>query len=134
MKNLTNLIFAAAALVVTAGMAMAQGIKAEVPFAFRAGGKLMPAGEYRVQETNRSGGAPILNLVNVEARSSVYTLPFRSNSVAADAPKLVFECSGSACALTKLTDAHGLSYGFSHPNWGKGEDTRVAVIRAVLVK
>ena len=134
MKNLTNLIFAAAALVVTAGMAMAQGIKAEVPFAFRAGGKLMPAGEYRVTERQTSGGGPVFTLVNADAHSAVMAMAQPGNPTAKDDPSMTFACSSGNCALIKMTAGKGLVYGFGHPSWGKNEDTRVSVIRAVLVK
>jgi hypothetical protein len=61
MKNLTkNMMIAAAALVVAAGAAQAQTIKAEVPFSFRVAGTVLPAGEYRVVTQSR-GGLPIFS-------------------------------------------------------------------------
>ena len=48
--------------------------------------------------------------------------------------KLTFECSGAQCALVKMSSDEGRTYGFSHPSLGRDEPTRVAVIRAVLVK
>ena len=133
MKNLTNMMIAAAALVVTAGMAKAQAIKAEVPFSFHVGGKLMPAGEYSVN--SQSGPSDrVFNLVNADAHSSVFTLPYQIDANKGGDAKLVFECSGANCALVKMSAGTGLTYGFSHPKWAKGEDTRVAVIRAILVK
>ena len=45
MTNLTkNIMIAAAALMVVAGVAGAQTIQAEVPFGFRAAGTVLPAG------------------------------------------------------------------------------------------
>ena|SRR5207302_129763 len=133
MKNLTNMMIAAAALVVTAGMAKAQVIKAEVPFAFHVGGKLMPAGEYSVNSQSGASGQ-VFNLVNADAHSSVYAMPYQINSSRGGDAKLIFECSGANCALFKMSAGTGPTYGFSHPKWSKGEDTRVTVIRAILVK
>ena len=135
MKNLTkNMTIAAVALMVAAGAAQAQIIKAEVPFSFRVAGTLLPAGEYRVVTQSR-GGAPIFHLVNVEAHRSIMTMAYPDNSVkpGGDA-KLTFECSGAQCALVKMSSDEGKTYGFSHPSLGRDEPTRVAVIRAVLVK
>jgi hypothetical protein len=56
MKSSTmNLILAATALVVASTAASAQTLKVEIPFAFTAQGKLMPAGNYTV--TRSSGEA-----------------------------------------------------------------------------
>ncbi len=58
MKKLTTkLMIAAAALVVAAGAASAQTMKAEIPFAFRAGDKVMAAGTYRVETLSTQTGA-----------------------------------------------------------------------------
>jgi hypothetical protein len=136
MKNLTtNMMIAAAALVVATGMAQAQTIKAEVPFSFRVAGTAMPAGEYRVETTRTHGGAPIVWLVNPDAHRSVVTMAYPRNSVqAVSDPKLTFECSGTQCALVQVSSGSGETYGFSHPSLGRDEPTRVAVIRAILVK
>src|SRR5271169_4577719 len=49
MTNFTmKMMVAAATVVVAAGTASAQNLKADIPFTFRAGGKVMAAGTYRV--------------------------------------------------------------------------------------
>ena len=135
MKNLTtNMMIAAAALVVAAGVAQAQTIKAEIPFSFRVAGTVMPAGEYRVESKSRVG-APIFWLVNADAHRSIVTMAYLHDYVPSTGePKLTFECSGANCALVRMSSGQGETYGFSHPSLGAEEPARVAVIRAVLVK
>jgi hypothetical protein len=135
MKNLTkNMMIAAAALVVAAGAAQAQIIKAEVPFSFRVAGTVMPAGEYRVESGSRVG-VPTFWLVNKDTHRSIVTMAYLHNSGQASSdPKLIFECLGAQCALVKISSGQGETYGFSHPGLGRDEPTRAAVIRAVLVK
>jgi hypothetical protein len=127
------MMIAAAALVVAAGAAQAQTIKAEVPFSFRVAGTVMPAGEYRV-EARSHGGAPIFWLGNPDAHRSIVTMAYPRESVKPGGdPKLTFECSGANCALIQVSSGQGEAYRFSHPSLGGEEPTRVAVIRAVLV-
>ena len=82
MKNLTkHTMIAAAALVVAAGAAQAQQLKAEIPFSFRASGTLMPAGEYRV-EGIRSQNTMIFKLINVDTNRAVLAVSNAGNNPA----------------------------------------------------
>jgi hypothetical protein len=135
MKNLTkNMMIAAAALVVAAGVAQAQTIKVEVPFSFRAAGTVMPAGKYWVGRS--AVGVPIFQLINMDTHRSILAVPYETSDQKPGSPEasLTFECSGAHCALVKLANGTGKAYGFQHPSPGRDEDTRVAVIRAVVVK
>jgi hypothetical protein len=137
MKNLTkNMMIAAAALVVAAGAAQAQSIKAEVPFSFRAVGTVMPAGEYWVTVKNSTGGTPILSVTNRDTHRSIMAMPYPASSrvPANHDVSLTFECSGASCALVKVAPGTGHSYQLRSPKFGGNEDTRVAVIRAVLMQ
>src|SRR5437868_14368894 len=101
MKNLTkNMMIAAAALVVAAGAAQAQQLKAEIPFSFRAAGNVMPAGEYRVVPGHASG-APIFQLINADAHSSAFAMPYAGNPAPTDNAKLTFQCVGANCWLSQ---------------------------------
>jgi hypothetical protein len=135
MKNLTTkMTIAAAALMVAAGVAGAQTIKAEVPFGFRVAGTVMPAGSYRV-DANTSAGIAVFRLTNEDTQHSIMTLPY-GNSIQkkGETPaSLTFECSGSNCALVSVAPGSGQSYKIWKPKMEQGEDTRLAVIRAVLV-
>ena len=135
MKNLTkNMTIAAAALMVAAGVAGAQTIKAEVPFGFRVGGSVMPAGLYRVNTSSTSGGA-MFTLTNEDTHQSLLTMPYASNiQKGGETPvSLTFECSGENCALVRVAPGSGQTYHIWKPKMEKGEGTRLAVIRAVRV-
>ena len=134
MKNLTkNMTIAAAALMVAAGVAGAQTIKAEVPFGFRVAGTVMPAGSYRVNAN--TGGIAVFQLTNEDTHRSTLTLPYaHNNQKPGDAvASLTFECAGANCALVRVAPGSGQSYQIWKPKVENGEDTRLAVIRAVLV-
>jgi hypothetical protein len=137
MKNLTkNMMIAAAALVVAAGVAQAQSIKAEVPFSFRASDTVMPAGEYWVNTTGSLSGTKIFKLTNVDTHRSILALPYVTTDRKPGSPEasLTFECGAAHCALVQLAPGNGQAYRFLSPKLGRDEDTRVAVIRAVMVK
>ena len=88
MKNLTkNMTIAAAALVVAAGVAQAQTIKVEVPFSFRAGGTVMPAGEYRVNARYSNGGIRVVQLTNTDMRHSTLAMPFQTKAPKPGSPE-----------------------------------------------
>lgn len=135
MKRFTmNLTIAAAALLVAAGTASAQGLKAEIPFAFAANGQQMQPGTYRLSAHTGTAGATIF-LDNLDTRRSVVIL----GHVNQDAwnnrdpeAKLVFECVGSRCALERIwTGEAGRRYDLyiKHPS-----DTGLASIRVVSIR
>src|SRR5947209_1711342 len=133
MKTLTNMMIAAAALVIVAGAARAQVIKAEVPFSFQASGASLPAGGFRLERMPSQNSATIFRLANVDSSRAILVAPHvKSNAPAGDA-KLTFECSGDHCALAKMDMGDGLAY-WLPTKLVKGEDTRVAVIRVVIAK
>jgi hypothetical protein len=140
MKNLTtNLMLAAIALAAAPGVVSAQQLKAEIPFAFRAQGTMVPAGTYTVTKNNTSG-LPKFLLRSVASGNSILLV----NPIPGDPKKaweasgaavLEFECGDSGCALNRLWSGHSSpAYTFSHPNAEKGERTRLAVIRLAVSK
>jgi hypothetical protein len=134
MKNLTkNMTIAAAALMVAAGVAGAQTMKAEIPFGFRAAGTVLTAGSYRLVGNN-SSGTEMFTLINQDTHRSVLTIPYPPDTQKqGGVPTLTFECSGADCALVQVAPGNGRGYRLQKPSLGKDENTRVAVIRAVLV-
>ena len=137
MKNLTTkMTIAAAALMVAAGVAGAQTIKAEVPFGFRVTGTAMPAGSYWVNEITTAGGVTVFKLTHEDTHHSVLTVPYANNTQKRGeaATSLTFECSGENCALVRVAPGSGQNYQIWKPKMENGEDTRLAVIRAVLMK
>ena len=136
MKNLTkNMTIAAAALVVAAGVAGAQTIKADIPFGFRVAGTVMPAGSYSVKAVDSQVGIAVFKLTNEDTHGSVVTMPYppneqkRGEAIAS----LTFQCSGANCTLVRVAPGNGQGYEIPKPKLGKDEDTRLAVIRAVVV-
>jgi hypothetical protein len=136
MKNLTkNMMIAAAALTVAAGVAGAQAMKAEVPFGFRVSGTVMPAGAYRVTASTTTAGVEVFKLTHEDTHRSVLTVPYANNIQKRGdaATSLTFECSGADCALVRMAPGSGQSYQIWKSKMERGEDTHLAVIRAVLV-
>ena len=121
---------AAVTLTVAAGCASAQGLKAEIPFTFKAGGAILPAGSYLLTE---STGMRYVQMRNMDTLKSILLVP----SSAADAskawrsegtPKLGFVCGDGRCVLTQIWNGDGPSYQFHTPGFGKNTKTHVAVI------
>jgi hypothetical protein len=130
-----NMMIAAAALMVAAGVAGAQTIKAEIPFGFRAAGTVLPAGSYRVSASHSSGGSLAVTLRNEDTNQAVVTIPYAHDvPKSGDAPvSLTFECAGTDCALVQVAPGSGQTYRFWKPKTNKDGEARLAVIRTVLV-
>jgi len=134
MKKLTTkLMIATAALVVAAGAASAQTMTAAIPFEFRAGGRVMEPGTYRIY-SSRLSGVPIFRLLNVNLGESATLLgqvPVDPKKAwqAEGNPKLAFACTSGSCALAELWEGSGShAYTFHGPKLGKDE---TAVLREI---
>ena len=111
MKNLVNkMMVAAAAMAVVAGVASAQGMKAEVPFSFHAAGASMPAGTYWVTPLSQLNGTPMFRLLNSDEKKPVVVLSrtelTKGKGIYTDA-KLVFRCSDGDCSLAQIWTGTG---------------------------
>jgi hypothetical protein len=73
---------------------------AEVPFAFVASNRTLPAGKYNVSELRP--GSAIFSLRNAEGQSIFVQLPL-SEDGKPENPSLTFACYGSECVLAKVT-------------------------------
>jgi len=139
MKNPTmKTMIAVAAFVAVAGVASAQNqtMEAKIPFAFRASGKVLAPGTYRVSV--QSSGLPIVVIQNRE--SGVLTQA-RSNGDAKAAwsstgkAVLQFECGSSRCSLTDVwMGGANPVYKVPAPSLGKDEPRRLAEIAMTPVK
>ena len=133
-KFSTKLMIAAATVVVAAGVASAQTMKAEIPFAFRAGEKTMPAGTYQVTNLNRQAGISMFRLADENSREAIIAVPrlatdARQAWVAAGKPLLSFECTDSRCALTSLWVGRGYpAFVLYQPKLGRDEHARTATV------
>ena len=127
MKRLTKYMAAAAAvLMMTAGVVSAQSLmKAEVPFAFSVGNKVVEPGTYQVGLVSGLNNS-VLHVYNVKAGSG-YLLVAQSRGdasrqwIASGLPRIGFDCSTGACILTKIWFGHGSAYQLYRPKTKGGE-------------
>jgi hypothetical protein len=136
MKQLTINLMAAAAVVLAAGSASAQSLKAEIPFTFRASGAVMTPGTYHVL---RNGGSKYVILRNIDTKQSViaiYDMSDPSKELKAQGkPGIQFECSGAQCALRQIWTASGNpAYAFRVPKVASDGDKHMAFIPLSVTK
>ena len=121
-KSMTT---AAAVLLVTAGIASAQStMKAEVPFAFTVGNKVMEPGTIRVRLVNENSIALIVN--NQSTNESYMVLPKSvgeapKNWAESGLAKLGFACSEGTCVLARVWRGVGYAYELHGPKASHGE-------------
>jgi hypothetical protein len=128
----TKLTIAAAFLALATGVAGAQSLKADIPFAFRAGGKMMPAGEYTVHTGGSAGQMVVLR--NYYAKQGVVLLSnFQSDpgkaATAAAEPVITFECGIGRCSLVQIWTGTGPARSFYHASPARGDQPVLASIR-----
>src|SRR5262249_4764407 len=125
---------AAATLVVAASAASAQTMKAEIPFAFRAGDRVMAAGTYIVQAVNRGSGHTLFRVMNADDHRPVLLSPHMMRDTDKAWPVngsgvLAFECGGPRCVLESVwTGYHDPAYRFQRPKLGRDEPSRMAIV------
>ncbi|HTS64765.1 MAG TPA: hypothetical protein VMH28_22230 [Candidatus Acidoferrales bacterium] len=132
MNSLTSkLMITAAAVVAATSIASAQSLKADIPFAFRAGGKVMSPGTYKVTTVNSTH---YIILANYQAKDSVIAMP----TALANAPKngsdpvITFECGRGPCELVRLWTAAGYpAMTFAHGKSGSANTAALTDIRLV---
>jgi hypothetical protein len=127
MKSLTMKLTIAAAALFAAGAASAQTMKADIPFAFQTGGKVMAAGTYRV---DLRGPAATVILHDAKWESAVIARPVThiagKNEQTA---KLVFVCGPGPCTLVQAWPGYsedGLT--FRAPKLDRNEEAHLSVI------
>jgi hypothetical protein len=125
---------AAATLVVAAGAASAQTMKADIPFTFRAGGAVLPAGSYLVDLRYDSASVPVIYLHGDAGHHAALAKALAPH----DPPKawranrsamLAFQCGVSQCSLVEAWGGtERPAYSFPAPRLGRNETARIAVI------
>jgi hypothetical protein len=128
MKRLTNnMTTAAAVLMITAGVASAQTVlKAEVPFAFHVGNRVMEPGTIRIHQLKGNNSNMAVIVTNSAAKRSYIVLPKSVGDapkkwIASGDPKLGFDCSTGACVLAQAWAGEGSAYKFYGPRVKSGE-------------
>jgi hypothetical protein len=138
MTNFTKSIMVAAAALTLAGAASAQELKADIPFAFQVGKKLMQPGSYVVSRL--STGIPMYRLLNTGIREAAVSLPSSAHDPAKEwkadgKPRLAFACGGSQCTLSELWDGEAGTPSHLFPiSKSRNESMRTAVIVAEPLK
>ena len=128
MKRMTNnLMTAAAVLMIGAGVASAQTtLKAEIPFAFSAGGKVTEPGTYQVRSLRGASSTAAFAIQNTATGRTYLLLPKYNSDVpkewkANGSAMVAFDCSEGACALRKIWFGEGYAYEFGGPRTKSGE-------------
>ncbi len=137
MKTLTTkMTIAAAALLVAAGVASAESMRAEIPFSFRAGSAEMTAGSYYVTTDLSTGGITSITLANRDTQKAARIVaPMRIGDYSEwkdTQAKLVFQCVGSTCTLQKVWNGTpGRNFQLPTPH---SHDKELSAIRIVSVR
>jgi hypothetical protein len=73
-----------------------------VPFDFLAGGRVLPAGTYRVSRVDSTSGSRELEISSYETRASVFVIPTVFDDVQSDKAQLNFEHLGGTYFLNAI--------------------------------
>jgi hypothetical protein len=108
-------------------------MKAEVPFAFHVGSKVMEPGTIRVQTIGGTNGSFAILVNNYTANRSYIIMPKELGDApkswfASGAPKLGFDCSTGACVLAQFWAGHGSAYRFFGPKTKGGETMLTEIV------
>jgi len=116
----------AAAALFAAGAASAQTMKADIPFAFQAGGKAMAAGRYLVDL--RGPGTTVV-IKGASGESAVMAIYITQIEGTRGTAKLVFQCSHGNCSLLQVWPGNSESgLLFKAPKLDRNEEASLAVI------
>ena len=128
MKRITKcMTTAAAVLLVTVGAASAQSLmKAEVPFAFSVGNKVMEPGTIQVRLVSTSTGNGALIVNNYDTKHGYVVLPKSIGDapkqwISSGRAKLGFDCTSGVCVLARVWTGSGHAYEFQGPKARSGE-------------
>jgi hypothetical protein len=131
MKNMTGKMMIAAAFLAVAGVASAETMTATIPFAFRAGGKVLSPGTYTIFVNG--GRQDIVKVANFETKEAALVLTRAPEDPSKDWKPgdgvLIFACSANRCVLDKLwTGGSNPAVNLPHPGVANGEPIAYKVI------
>ena len=136
MKSMTTkLMITAAALAIATGVASAEQYRADIPFAFRAGGKVLAPGSYMVKVND--GQRSLVSITNRETLQAIMVLSTAANDHAKSPtgdsnPVLTFLCGTSRCSLSQIwTGPASPALMFAPPRLGKDDSASATVVRKV---
>jgi hypothetical protein len=132
MNRTMNSMLMIAAATLTMGVSAAYGqsaLQADIPFSFQAAGKTLPAGAYKVRESDSRGGARILTISSGKVSVMVMgNSPLYSSDHPASEPVLKFSCVSSGCALSAVWDGSS-GVEFAKPRLTPAQRERIATVR-----
>jgi hypothetical protein len=136
--TLRNMMIAVAALAVAAGTASAQGLRAEIPLSFQAGGAHMLPGAYRIDARESHGSAVFVYMENLDTKTSVVLMSASQSDAPAawrkgGDPVISFACTNGSCAVSQLwTARNSLAYDLPHAKrHGEG---KIALVTLTLAR
>jgi len=104
-------------LVATAAYGQPNVLTAKVPFAFRAVGSDLPAGQYKIVPAGSAGSMGTMELRNMDTGKTVFIPSKAPTSETKDGrPRLIFQCGGEeGCSLATLWSGTGRGLEFPTP-------------------
>lgn len=136
-RTTTRLMIAAAVVAAVTGIASAQTLRVDVPFAFRAGNDMYAAGSYRVVV---DAGYRLVHIANADGRQDRMMLPASSQRapkewLAKGEPTLGFDCGLGRCTLAKIwTGNDSSAVNMPYVRTGRDDIATLRVIHAVRVE
>lgn len=138
MTNFMKSMMVTAAALTLAGAASAEDLKADIPFAFQVGNKVMQPGVYEVHRLTT--GIPAFRLSSTTTHEAAIAGPGANRDAAKEwkadgLPRLVFACGASRCSLSELWDggAGNPAQAFPTPK-SHNEAMRTAVVVAEPIR
>ena len=125
---------ALASSLVLAGQSFARPrvLEANVPFAFEAGNKRLPAGQYQIESVTTGGGTlEVIRQVNGEARATISTIATEPRGANSNA-ELVFHRYGNSFFLYQIRDGEGKARQLFESKQEKEAAVREAASKVVL--
>ncbi len=137
MKRLTNTLLAATAFVAAAGIASAQSMEANIPFAFQAGRTTFAAGTYRVQLQRSNSGNRMIRIAGKQPKTQMLAYGYAEGSAKtawaeSGNPVLLFHCGGGKCSLTDVWIGAAGEDAWRIPEPGLRKDVPVTTAEVVL--
>jgi hypothetical protein len=118
---------AAAAMMAAAAIGSAETLKADIPFAFRAGHSSMQPGSYTVRTSATSMSSVVFRIYDSDTNRSVMTMPVSTqwHDPTGSEAVLSFQCTEGRCELSGIR-TRGYTYKFATSK--PGPETRTATV------
>jgi hypothetical protein len=122
----STLLFGGLVALATSMNAQSALVNVNVPFAFVAGGNVMPAGEYTIEEPTMHG---VLLLRGTQPNSTALVLAVNAGPSSSNHAGVTFSKRGSAIVLSTISVPGGSSYSLVRPEQRTAAAVSVALPR-----